>query len=82
MPHWDWLSVFVPSARDKFTVKELQRLHRILLRQVTCPGAGSAEEYVEALRSMAELVIWYVTAVWMHVGWMYSNTMVVQGGST
>lgn len=56
MPHhWNWLSMFTPSPRDKFTVKELQRLHGVLLGQVTCPG----EEYTEALRAVAEIVIWY-----------------------
>lgn len=56
MPHhWDWLSIFTPSSRDKFTVKELQRLQGVLLGQVTCPG----EEYTEALRAVAEIVIWY-----------------------
>ncbi len=61
MPHWDWLSIFRSSPRDKFTVKELQRLHGILLHQVTSPGTGTTEEYTEALRAMAEIVIWYDT---------------------
>lgn len=60
MPPWDWLSFFTPSWRDKFTVKELRRLHLVLLRQVAGGKSGSTpEEYVEALRSVAEIVIWY-----------------------
>lgn len=59
MPYWDWFSLFNTSSRDKYTVKELQRLQGILLRQVTCPGTCSVEEYTEALRAIAEIVVWY-----------------------
>lgn len=66
MPHW--FSIFTSSRVEKFTVRELQRLHDVLLRS-SGQGSGSgfsatmeksSEEYVEALRATAEIVIWYV----------------------
>lgn len=58
-------TIFSPS-RDKFSVGELRRLHKVLLRFSSATASSGAQqddarlEYIEALRAVAEIVIWYV----------------------
>lgn len=56
------------SAREKFSVAELRRLHGILLKPLNKFDVSSRTEYIEALRSIAEIIIWYESMFWGVVG--------------
>lgn len=52
-----WSNLFGSSSSDRFSLGEVKRLHAILVRNQTVTDANRAL-IVEALRSIAELVIW------------------------
>ena len=54
-----WAGLFGGAAptHSRFSLEELQRLHGVLLRHPVVSDANR-ELVVEALRSIAELVIW------------------------
>lgn len=53
-----WSSLFgTAPAHDRFSVEELQYLHSTLLRNPVV-NDSNRDAVVEALRSIAELVIW------------------------
>lgn len=53
-----WGSLFGSQpAHERFSVEEMQRLHGVLLKNPVVSDANR-DVVVEALRSLAELVIW------------------------
>ena len=52
-----WASLFGAAERDRFSVEELRHLHGVLLRNQVVTDSNR-DTVVEALRSIAELVIW------------------------
>ena len=53
-----WKNLFTPAPTHKrFSLEELQSLHTVLLRNPVV-NDGNRDTVVEALRSIAELVIW------------------------
>lgn len=51
-----WAGLF-GSSRERFSLEELEHLHAVLLRNQVVTDVNRAT-VVEALRSIAELVIW------------------------
>lgn len=54
-----WGALFGAQERDRFSAEELRHLHGVLLRNQVVTDANR-DVVVEALRSIAELVIWCV----------------------
>lgn len=54
---WGQLFGAGAPAHDRFSLQELQYLHGVLLRTPVV-NDGNRDTVVEALRSIAELVIW------------------------
>ncbi|GAB4821885.1 hypothetical protein N2152v2_008931 [Parachlorella kessleri] len=52
-----WASLFGAAERDRFSVEELRHLHGVLLRNQVVTDSNR-DTVVEALRCIAELVIW------------------------
>lgn len=52
-----WANLFNPGQRDRFSLDELQYLHEVLVKSPVIHD-GNRDVVVEALRSIAELMIW------------------------